>query len=59
MRLDVFKYLMIVILAALLLIFVVALTGCTMYSIKMDHPEGTEFDNTDKRSESAGAKKSG
>jgi hypothetical protein len=46
-----FKYLLVAILAVLLLVFVVALTGCTIYRINMDHPEGTEFDNTDKRTE--------
>lgn len=52
MRLDVFKY--IIIGMALVLVLIVAAAffcSCTMYSIKMDHPEGTEFDNTDKRTE--------
>jgi hypothetical protein len=52
MRLDVFKYALLAVVAIALFIVVVTLCGCTMYKINLDHPEGTEFDNTDKRTES-------
>lgn len=46
-----YKYVGVIFLVLFLLMAFVCLVGCTMYSIKMDHPDNTEFDVTDKRSE--------
>jgi hypothetical protein len=55
MRLDMFKWVPIILLIASMGVFIMFLmSACTMYSIKLDPPEHAEFDFSDKRVEKDG-----